>query len=109
MVKKRNTRIPGYSKKEQSKHATLMRDYGISLKQYNTLRLQQKYSCKICNMPEDLSGKGLVVDHCHNSGHVRGLLCGTCNTGIGLFFENKRSLLNAIEYLKETASKFEKE
>jgi len=43
------------------------------------------------------------IDHCHNNGNVRGLLCMRCNTGLGLFLDNPNFLLNAISYLKENS------
>lgn len=51
--------------------------------------------CAICE-----GGVDFVVDHCHTSGEVRGILCRTCNQGIGLLKESIKSLENAIKYLK---------
>jgi hypothetical protein len=42
----------------------------------------------------------LSIDHCHNTGKVRGLLCDHCNKGLGLFKDNIDYLNKAIEYLK---------
>lgn len=42
----------------------------------------------------------LVVDHCHETGVVRGLLCHNCNRGLGLFKDSETSLVEAIKYLK---------
>lgn len=42
----------------------------------------------------------LVVDHCHSSGEVRGLLCHNCNRALGLFKDSRENLLNAVEYLE---------
>jgi hypothetical protein len=67
--------------------------YGISLKEYKTMCSRQKYKCKICGMPstDNTHGK-LCVDHCHNTGIIRGLLCGKCNKGLGLFNDKVESL-----------------
>jgi hypothetical protein len=51
--------------------------------------------CAICGAEPD----ELVVDHCHASGNVRGLLCHSCNLGLGKFFDNTSYLSNAINYL----------
>src|SRR5690242_3768832 len=60
-----------------NKDRTLLRLYGITLDDYKSLEIQQKYSCKIClKKPTKL-----YVDHCHKTGKVRGLLCINCNTG----------------------------
>ena len=71
-----------------------MRIYGINLKEYNAMLVAQNKKCKICGTETDL-----VVDHDHETGDVRGLLCAPCNSAIGLFKENRTSLLNAIEYV----------
>lgn len=44
--------------------------------------------------------KPLVVDHCHKSGVVRGLLCDRCNSGVGLFCDNPRTMDFAAKYLE---------
>ena len=43
--------------------------------------------------------KALSVDHCHETGAIRGLLCGPCNTGIGMLGENPERLTAAADYL----------
>ena len=71
--------------------------YGISNAQYESKYKEQKGACKICRKNFDQ----LVVDHDHNTGDVRGLLCHSCNKGLGLFFDNVSALENAIIYLAE--------
>lgn len=62
----------------------------------------QGSSCKICLTTEP-GGKGLVfhVDHCHDSGKVRGLLCMACNIMLGKAQDNTETLRAAIKYLEE--------
>jgi hypothetical protein len=75
----------------------LKKEYGISLVEFNRLVEEQKGLCAIC---EELPGKrGLHADHCHVNGGVRGLLCFRCNAALGLFRNNPRLLVNAIDYL----------
>ena len=50
--------------------------------------------CKICDDPDDL-----VIDHCHTTGRVRGILCRTCNGGLGFFKDNIKALAGAVLYL----------
>lgn len=72
--------------------------YGISLEDYNVLLEIQNNTCAICNKPPT-KHKRLAVDHCHKEGHVRGLLCTSCNVGLGNFKDNTGLLLKAVEYL----------
>jgi len=82
-----------------------MKSYGTDETEFFRLHKQQGGLCLICEQPErsvnGLSGKtkALAVDHCHTSGAVRGLLCSSCNIGLGLFQDSPELLLNAAQYL----------
>ena len=82
----------------------LKRDYGITLAEYMDMHEAQGGLCAICGQPETTLKKGqpamLAVDHCHTSGKVRGLLCMSCNLGLGYFKDDEAVLENAIRYLK---------
>jgi hypothetical protein len=69
--------------------------YGITLSDYNNLYEIQKGCCDICNQPFEQ----LVVDHCHNTGNVRGLLCNNCNFGLGFFKDSISNLEKASKYI----------
>lgn len=73
-------------------------NYGITIEEYDGMLLVQNGRCAIC-----CEEKSLVVDHCHANGHVRGLLCGECNKGLGLFRDNPEFLESAIVYLGQKA------
>lgn len=90
-----------YPKKAISQRSNrLNRTYGITLEDYKAMYSAQDGKCWICEESKPPNGKGgLVVDHCHTKGHVRGLLCSSCNTGIGKLKESIKSLQRAIEYL----------
>jgi len=75
----------------------LRRDYGITPEDYNRMEENQEYRCLICNTYSE----NLVVDHCHTTGKVRGLLCDSCNRGIGFLGDDVQNLLNAAEYLED--------
>ena len=74
--------------------------YGLSETDYDELLESQHGVCAICGTGPN--GENLAVDHCHESGKVRGLLCQSCNTGLGRFRDNTDFLANAIEYLKQS-------
>ena len=74
----------------------LRRHYGISLDQFEQLLREQELRCAICAVE---FFERPHVDHNHATGTVRGLLCSRCNTGIGLFQDDKILLLLAVKYL----------
>lgn len=85
-----------------SRRAHLKRMYGISLEDYNSMLEKQEGKCAICGNKEmNYKNKVLCVDHNHETGQVRGLLCGLCNSGLGKFRENKNFLNNAIKYIQQ--------
>lgn len=86
---------------DRSKHNHLMREYGISLDDYNKLLVIQQDKCAICGTHKSLHDKGLCVDHCHVTGKVRGLLCLKCNRGIGFLKDDSELCLKAHHYLKD--------
>lgn len=87
--------------KDRVRNNLLLREYGISLEDYNKMFANQKGCCKICNRHQSELKKILAVDHCHVNKNVRGLLCSSCNTGLGNFKDNVESLYAAIEYLNK--------
>ncbi|MBP7118572.1 endonuclease VII domain-containing protein [Candidatus Woesebacteria bacterium] len=79
----------------------IKRKYNLSLEEFNILFNKQNKSCAICliKLPDGFhSNKN--VDHDHETGKVRGLLCNKCNMGISLFGDSKIVLANAITYLQ---------
>jgi hypothetical protein len=76
--------------------------FGVTAEWFNRQCDLQGHVCAICNaVLEDKAGKGrtLAVDHCHETGQVRELLCSTCNTALGGFKDCSRLLLSAADYL----------
>jgi hypothetical protein len=78
--------------------------YGIAHEQYESLLEKQQKLCAICKTPyagsyQDSKTKRFAVDHDHETGLVRGLLCSCCNTGLGQFKDSIERLKLAIEYL----------
>lgn len=85
--------------------------YGISLDDYNSILKDQNNSCRICGLPDSEYFRGgkkmnLSVDHCHDSGVVRGILCSDCNTSLGRFKEDPYIISRAVSYLDGNLSDF---
>jgi hypothetical protein len=75
--------------------------YGITEEEYDRMLVAQDYKCAICGAPHSEEGRGkLVVDHCHNSERVRGLLCQSCNNMLGFAKDNSESLRKAATYVE---------
>lgn len=84
------------------RRSTILKNkYGIDLAQYEDMLLNQNSLCKICGSSNPGPKGVFAVDHCHNTGKVRGLLCYLCNIGLGSFRDSVESLDKAIRYLKE--------
>lgn len=77
----------------------LKREYGITVEQYDEMLESQDGCCAICGTSEP-RGTGFHVDHSHESGEIRGILCHHCNTSLGGFNDNPELLQAAIEYLE---------
>lgn len=73
--------------------------YGLTMDDYESILASQKGVCAICGMPP--GRRPLSVDHCHDTGAVRGLLCHSCNTGIGFLKDSVDLLKKAAKYLNK--------
>lgn len=89
---------------EEMKNRSLISSYGITIQEYKELSEAQNNVCAICGNAETATLRGkvksLAVDHCHQSGKVRGLLCADCNRALGMFKDNIQTIENAAEYLR---------
>lgn len=78
---------------------------GMTAHEHSEMLIKQKNVCAICLNPESVMRNGyikkLAIDHCHENGKIRGLLCQFCNAGIGYFKDNPELLQSAIIYLKQ--------
>ena len=87
------------------KKKDLVRFYGVSFEWYQETLEKQNHACAVCYKPADQNttrnGKplSLSVDHCHETGAVRGLLCNNCNRAIGMLEDNIDVLQSAQNYL----------
>ena len=85
------------------KHQDLQKRYGWTIEGYEQMLIEQTGVCAACGRPETrmLSGKllALAVDHDHDTGQVRGLLCSKCNVVLGMARESVDGLICVMEYL----------
>jgi len=86
-----------------NRRSKLKRNFGLSLEEYDRMLQAQANACAICGSTE-AGGRGgragsFHVDHCHATGRVRGLLCHSCNTGIGHLRDSIPLLQRAVVYL----------
>ena len=78
------------------KSSYLIRTYGITKAAYDAMLAGQGGHCALCPTTEDL-----VVDHNHETDEVRGILCRSCNSGLGQLGDNPQRVLDAYHYLME--------
>lgn len=78
--------------------------YGLSEEDYQLMLVAQGGCCAICRSSGEGQGRGIVrslaVDHCHETGAVRGLLCHRCNAALGMVKDSVSVLRSAISYLE---------
>jgi len=119
----KNNKTAGYCKECYPKYRKTYRDkpgnrqkaiasynkciYGKGLLLLNEDILNQN-ECSICKTPKEELDRTLCIDHNHDTGEIRGMLCSKCNTGLGLFKDNEAYLLEAVEYLRKNGSYFKK-
>lgn len=77
-------------------------EYGLTFEQYQGMIHQQNDQCAICHCSAiHRKSNSWHVDHDHQTGKVRGLLCKSCNTGLGQFKDDIALLEAAIKYLQK--------
>jgi len=75
----------------QRRRHVLEKTYGLSLQEFVTLLEKSDMRCGICEVPFDLNKpRNIHINHCYPTGRIRGLLCPSCNTGIGWLERVKR-------------------
>lgn len=83
---------------ERNYYKYILKQYGLTKDDYQILVRRSSGLCEICRNPP-VSRVRLAIDHDHETGKVRGLLCDKCNTAIGKLGDSTGSLFSAIDYL----------
>jgi hypothetical protein len=84
---------------EHFRNLLLKRQYGMTVEAFERMRADQGGGCAVCQ-----KDKPLVVDHDHEDGGVRGLLCNQCNQALGLLEDDCGRFYAAIKYLRQKRS-----
>lgn len=77
-----------------------LKRYRLTSSEYDALLTEQGGVCACCGAIENGNGKRFYVDHDHESGQVRGLVCHKCNAGIGALGDTLEGVQRAVDYLK---------
>ena len=104
---KRNLRVKEWriNNKDRVKNSKLYSVFKITLDDYNKILENQNNKCLICDKLFNEEGKYLCVDHCHNTGKIRGLLCSKCNGSLGWFEKYSDNILEYLSKNKENEIK----
>lgn len=94
---KANTKRWREKMKDQLPEYQRRRKFGIPFGTYDRMLAEQGGACAICRA----EFPRLLIDHCHASGKVRGLLCNNCNTGIGMFSDDPQLMQAAAQYVRQ--------
>lgn len=105
----RETKRRGYLRNREKRIASarvskLRIAFGLSPQAYEALYQSQHGRCAICGKSEEevlvICKRKLFVDHDHNTGRIRGLLCMKCNGGLGMLLDSAEMLERALAYLR---------
>ena len=99
-------------RRERDRQSKFKQRYGITWGEYLRMFKSRDGKCDICGKKcKKAGGRGrktsgshsgvIHVDHCHETGKVRGMLCGPCNQGLGKLGDNIAGLERALDYLKK--------
>ncbi|ACR16481.1 endonuclease VII protein [Vibrio phage 4141] len=93
------------NRKQYKKEWQLKHRYGITYAQYLELIAKSNSRCNICDkvlVPQSRNTQETVcIDHCHETGAIRGILCNRCNIAIGILGDNHERLKRALAYLEK--------
>lgn len=85
---------------ERRRDSRMRKQFGIGAAEFDAMVKRQGGGCAICGTTVgDSVGRRLAVDHCHDTGRIRGILCSRCNRGLGYFGDDRALIQRAADYL----------
>jgi len=90
--------LPLAERRRLNQRKKLLKRYGITVEQWEQMRAAQKGLCAICGESQKQE-RHFHVDHCHDTGRIRGLLCMRCNTSLSWFEKVSGRLEMVLSYL----------
>jgi len=81
------------------RYAEKLRAFGMTLAEYDAIASAQGWTCALCRKAEKNPRKRLAVDHCHQTGEIRGLLCTSCNHMLGRMGDTVDGVRRVLAYL----------
>lgn len=100
-IRKRSYRNNIEYMKNKTRRLHILQNYNLTLNDFDVLLNSQDNKCAICESKEPKGKGNFHIDHDHQTGKVRGLLCHKCNTGIGLLNDDIALLNKALQYLEK--------
>jgi hypothetical protein len=95
-------RAKTFQRKEYKRWAFKEREYGISKEEYEELSRSQNGLCAVCQKP-NIRDHFLCVDHDHETGFIRGLLCHRCNRSVGFAQDDPQTLRRLADYIEQAS------
>ena len=86
---------------DRMRDQTMQKMYGINVQEFERMKEEQNHKCAICEVDFKSLARQPDIDHCHEHGHVRGLLCWTCNGGLGQYNDDPELMRKAADYLEK--------
>lgn len=88
-------------KSPQQRKSSLKVKFNMTLEDYDKLLIKQDFKCALCNKHVSEFKHNLAVDHCHETGRIRGLLCVSCNTSLGHLGDTPASIQRVFNYVSQ--------
>lgn len=86
--------------RRSSANTKLKARFGVTIEEYEAMVLAVGGHCQICGVDVSYNGHRLALDHNHQTGHLRGILCKACNAGIGRLKDDPALLRRAADYIE---------